>query len=61
MTDKRILLVEDEPEVRRPLTHTLLAAGYRVDVAATAAEQADPAVSIARRVGALAVRPRGPR
>ena len=38
MPDKRILLVEDEPEVRRPLTHTLRAAGYRVDVAATEAE-----------------------
>ena len=38
MPDKRILLVEDEPEVRRSLTHTLFAAGYQVDVAATAAE-----------------------
>ena len=38
MSDKRILLVEDEPEVRRPLTHTLHAAGYQVDVAATASQ-----------------------
>ena len=38
MPDKRILLVEDEPEVQQLLSHTLRSAGYVVDVAATAAE-----------------------
>jgi DNA-binding response OmpR family regulator len=38
MPDKRILLVEDEPEIRQLLTHALRAEGYVVDVAATAAE-----------------------
>jgi DNA-binding response OmpR family regulator len=38
MPDKRILLVEDEPEVLQLLSHTLRRAGYVVDAAATAAE-----------------------
>jgi two-component system, OmpR family, response regulator len=38
MPDKRILLVEDEPDIRQLLSHTLRSAGYVVDVAATAAE-----------------------
>jgi DNA-binding response OmpR family regulator len=38
MTGRRVLLVEDEPDVRQLLTHTLRAAGYELDVAATAAE-----------------------
>src|SRR5260221_89976 len=38
MPDKRILLVEDEPEIRQLLSHTLRAEGYVVDAAATAAE-----------------------
>jgi len=37
MPDKRILLVEDEPEVQQLLAHSLRAAGYRVDAAATVA------------------------
>jgi DNA-binding response OmpR family regulator len=35
MPDKRILLVEDELEIRQLLTHVLHAAGYIVDAAAT--------------------------
>jgi len=38
MPDKRILLVEDEPEISQLLGHTVRAAGYVVDVAATAGE-----------------------
>ena len=38
MTDKRILLVDDELEIRRPLATALRAAGYAVDTAATVAE-----------------------
>ena len=35
MPDKRILLVEDEIEIRQLLGHVLHAAGYAVDLAAT--------------------------
>ena len=34
---KRILLVEDDPELRLLLEHVLLGAGYEVDTAATVA------------------------
>src|SRR5260221_6525633 len=37
MTEKRILLVEDEPEVRQLLIHVLVDAGYAVDAAASVA------------------------
>src|ERR1051326_2544337 len=39
MPDKRILLVEDEPEIQQLLAHVLRAAGYAVDTAGSA-EQA---------------------
>ena len=38
MTDKRILLVEDERELREVLALTLRRAGYIVDLAPTATE-----------------------
>ena len=38
MPDTRVLLVEDEPEVRQLLAHSLRSAGYHVDAARTAAE-----------------------
>lgn len=38
MPDTRVLLVEDEAEVRQLLAHSLRSAGYLVDVAASAAE-----------------------
>jgi DNA-binding response OmpR family regulator len=38
LSDKRILLVEDEPLIQQLLTHTLISAGYDVDVAMTAEE-----------------------
>jgi DNA-binding response OmpR family regulator len=38
MPDKRILLIEDESEIRQLLSHTLRSAGYIVDAAGTAAE-----------------------
>jgi len=37
----RILLVEDDPELRLLLEHVLLGAGYRVDTAATVAAAFD--------------------
>ena len=40
MARHRILLVEDDPDVRPLLEHVLLGEGYRVDVATTAAEAA---------------------
>jgi DNA-binding NtrC family response regulator len=38
MAEKRILIIEDEEDVREFLKVTLLSAGYSVDAAATAAE-----------------------
>jgi|HubBroStandDraft_6_1064221.scaffolds.fasta_scaffold896554_1 DNA-binding response OmpR family regulator len=38
MAEKRILLVEDEPEIHQLLAHVLSGEGYTVDVAATVAE-----------------------
>jgi DNA-binding response OmpR family regulator len=38
MTEKRILLVEDEADLRKALALGLRRAGYQVDVAASAAE-----------------------
>jgi DNA-binding response OmpR family regulator len=38
MVEKRILVVEDEPDIRDLLCHVLRAEGYRVDGAATLAE-----------------------
>jgi len=38
MPAKRILLVEDEPDIHELLSHVLIDAGYVVDVAPTAAE-----------------------
>jgi len=38
MPDKRVLLVEDEPEISQLLGHTIRTAGHVVDVAGTVAE-----------------------
>ena len=38
MNEKRILLVDDEHDVREPVAIALRAAGYRVDAASTVAE-----------------------
>ena len=38
MADKRILIVEDEADIRGLLTHVLVSQGYQVDAASGAAE-----------------------
>lgn len=38
MPEKRILLLEDEPDIHQLLTHVLIDEGYSVDVASTVAE-----------------------